>query len=154
VVVFGRGASGKSTLCRRLAAVTGLPLHELDSVYWDETLTALSPQEWSARQGVIARTDRWIMDGDLGPHDVTEPRLTRADTVVIVDTGLVRCIWRALRRGRQRRDFWVWVLTWGVRYRPKIVADIHKFAPDATLVTLSSARQIDTWLAAVGGATR
>jgi nicotinamide riboside kinase len=147
VVVFGRGGSGKSTLCRRLGDTTGLPVIELDTIYWDESLRALSPDEWRQRQLSVVQADTWILDGDLGPYDVTEPRLTRADTVVIMDTSLVSCVWRALRRGRQRFDFWAWVFTWGRRYRPQILADVQRYAPTADVVTLSSTRDIDKWLA-------
>jgi hypothetical protein len=31
------------------------------------------------------------MDGDLGPYDALAPRLTRADTVLILDFALMRC---------------------------------------------------------------
>jgi adenylate kinase family enzyme len=150
VVVFGRGGSGKSTLCRRLGALTGLPVIELDKVYWDESLNVLEPQEWHRRQTAVVQADEWIIDGDLGPYDVTEPRLARADTVVIMDTPLVRCMWRALRRGRQRIDFWLWVIRWGRSYRPRILADMQRHAPEAELVTLSSGKSVDDWLTRCG----
>ncbi len=34
VVILGRGASGKSTLARLLGEITGLPVIELDKVFW------------------------------------------------------------------------------------------------------------------------
>ena len=147
VVVFGRGGSGKSTLCRRLGEQSGLPVIELDSIYWDDNLTVLSPEEWTRRQLEVVRADEWIIDGDLGPYDVRAPRLARADTVVIVDVGLTTCLWRAVRRGRQRMDFWVWVITWGRKYRPQILADVRRHAPEAVLVTLRSPAEVDRWLA-------
>ena len=131
VVVFGRGGSGKSTLCRRLAQFTGLPVIELDTIYWDESLRPLTPEEWSRRQSIVVQADEWILDGDLGPYDVTEPRLSRADTVIIMDTSLTTCVWRAVRRGRQRFDFWAWVFRWGRTYRPQILADVQRYAPAA-----------------------
>ena len=50
------------------------------------------------------RADTWIFDGDLGPHDVLEPRLGVADTVIILDFSLLRCAWRsnpAIERGHR-----------------------------------------------------
>lgn len=146
VVVFGRGGSGKSTLCRRLAQLTGLPVIELDTIYWDESLRPLTPEEWSRRQSIVVQADEWILDGDLGPYDVTEPRLSRADTVIIMDTSLTTCVWRAVRRGRQRFDFWAWVLRWGRTYRPQILADVQRYAPAAEVVRLSNTRAADRWL--------
>ncbi|MCX6540855.1 MAG: adenylate kinase [Actinobacteria bacterium] len=146
VVVFGRGGSGKSTLCRRLGEITGLPVIELDKIYWDENLVVLTPEEWTRRQSSVVRENIWILDGDLGPYDVTAPRLARADTVIIMDTPLARCVWRALRRGRQRIDFWAWVMNWGRKYRPQILDDVRKYAPTAEVVLLSNARDIDNWL--------
>jgi hypothetical protein len=108
------------------------------------------PEEWSRRQSAVVETDVWILDGDLGPHDVTERRLARADTVIIMDTSLARCVWRVLRRGRQRLDFWVWVFDWRRTHRPRILADIRRYAPTAEVVTLSNAREIERWLAKFG----
>ena len=88
------------------------------------------------------------MDGDLGPFDVLEPRLTRADTVAIVEPPLTVCLWRALRRGRRRFDFWLWVLSWRRTYRPRILEDIQRYAPGAETVMLSSERDIKSFLAA------
>jgi adenylate kinase family enzyme len=150
VVVFGRGGSGKSTISRRLGDVTGIPVIELDTIYWDENLRTLTPEEWSTRQSSVVQADAWILDGDLGPYDVRAPRLCRADTVIVMDTSLARCVWRALRRGRQRVDFWVWVFTWDRTYRPQILNDVQRHAPEANVVRLSSASDIDDWLSSCG----
>ena len=148
VVVVGRGGSGKSTFSHQLGVVTGLPVIELDKLFWDESLSALTPDEWTSRQSRVTSEEEWIMDGDLGPFDVLEPRLARADTVVIVDTPLPICIWRALRRGRQRLDFWLWVLQWRRTFRPRILEDVLRYAPRAEIVMLSSKRDNKRFLAA------
>jgi hypothetical protein len=48
------------------------------------------------------------MDGDFGPYDVLDVRLQAADTVVFLDFSPARCAWRAVRRSRERADFWWW----------------------------------------------
>ena len=131
VVVFGRGGSGKSTLCRRLGKLTGLPVVELDKIYWNENLDVLSPEEWVRRQLTVTEAEQWIIDGDFGPLDMREPRLARADTVILVDTPLVTCVWRSMRRSRQRMDFWVWVFHWGYKYRLAIIQDCLLYTSDA-----------------------
>ena len=151
VVVVGRGGSGKSTFSHRLGSVTGLPVVELDKLYWDESLNALTPDEWRTRQSRFAAEATWIMDGDLGPLDVLGPRLMRADTVVILDPPVAICLWRALRRGRRRFDFWLWVLRWRRTYRPRIIEDIRRYASGVETVTLSSERDINSFLAVHSG---
>jgi len=146
VVVFGRGGSGKSTLCRRLGKLTGLPVVELDKIYWNENLDVLSPEEWVRRQLTVTEAEQWIIDGDFGPLDMREPRLARADTVILVDTPLVTCVWRSMRRSRQRMDFWVWVFHWGYKYRLAIIQEVQKFAPTAKLVKLANRREVERWL--------
>jgi hypothetical protein len=53
------------------------------------------------------------MDGDLGPHDVVDVRFQAADTVVVLDFPFAVCAGRAVRRSRERADFWRWV--WSYR---------------------------------------
>ncbi len=84
VVVLGRGGAGKSTLARRLGVVTGLPVVELDAIFWRADLTGPSPEQWSAIQRDLTRGEQWILDGDLGPHDEPAVRLAAADTVIVL----------------------------------------------------------------------
>jgi adenylate kinase family enzyme len=107
VVILGRGASGKSTFARRLGELTGLPVLELDQLFSLQGLVAPSRDQWVLVQEMLVAEDEWIMDGDLGLHDVVDVRLRAADTVIFLDFSLVRCAWRAIRRSRERADFWL-----------------------------------------------
>ncbi|TEX47377.1 MAG: hypothetical protein B7C54_03610 [Acidimicrobiales bacterium mtb01] len=129
-----------------MAELTGLPVYELDKLYWDERLVVMTPDEWVNRQSIVVANDRWILDGDLGPNDVMEPRLIRADTIVIVDIHVVKCVIRVLRRGARRRDFWIWMLSWARIYRPQILQDVRKYAPAANLVILKTSGEVSRWL--------
>lgn len=146
VIVLGRGGAGKSVLARRLGARTGLPVVELDREFWQEGLRPRSRTEWTAVQVRFAAADEWILDGDLGPHDVLEGRLRRADTVVLLDYPLPLCAWRAVRRGRERADFWRWVWAYRRRYRPAILSTIARVAPHATLHVLPGPRAAERFL--------
>lgn len=146
VVIFGRGGSGKSTLARRLAAITRLPLIELDKEFWNDELEVLPGALWAQRQHDLASADRWIMDGDLGPYDDVEPRLNRADTVIILDMSLWRCAWRAARRGRERRDFWKWTIRWRRVSRPQLLAEIGAHASQAEIRTFHTPAAVEVWL--------
>jgi len=131
VIILGPGAAGKSTFVRRLSDATGVRSVELDTVFWSNALEPLSPTQWVTVQTELIAGESWILDGDLGPHDMLPTRLERADTVVIFDVPPVICAWRALRRSRAKWEFWVWMLTWRRREKPQILAAIGRHAPAA-----------------------
>src|SRR2546428_14152079 len=138
VVILGRGASGKSTLARRLGEIAGLPVIEVDKIFWQPGLIATPREQWVAMQEKLVAGDRWIMDGDLGPYDAVEVRLRAADTIIFLDFSLVRCAWRALRRSRERGDFWLWLLRYRRQSRPVLMDAIADHAANATLHVLGN----------------
>ena len=140
IVILGRGGSGKSTLAATLGSITGLPVIELDKHFWGPGLEATPPAKWAEVQAELARADHWIMDGDLGPYDVLEVRLRRADTVIMLDYPFWRCAWRALRRSRERVDFWLWVWSWRRRSLPLLLNAVAAHAAGAKLHVLRSPR--------------
>ena len=150
LIVLGPGAAGKSTFARRLGEITGTPVIELDSVFWSENLEPLSPQDWVRVQRELIADDAWILDGDLGPHDVLRPRLERADTVVMFDPPRLRCVWRALRRSREQWGFWVWLLSLRWRERPRLLSAIEQHAAEARLVIVTNDAQVERLLAEFG----
>ncbi len=149
VVILGRGGSGKSTLAAVLGTVTGIPVIELDQHFWGPGLEATPPEKWSEVQGELAGANRWIMDGDLGPYDVLEVRLRRADTVVLLDFSFWRCAWRAIRRSRERADFWLWVWSWRRRSRALLLEAVAAHAADAQLHVLRDPRATARFVAYV-----
>jgi len=147
VVIIGRGASGKSTLAKRLGDITGLPVIELDKIFWRPGLIPMPRDQWVAMQGKLAAEDRWIMDGDLGPYDAVEVRLGAADTIIFLDFSLVRCAWQAICRSRERADFWRWLLSYGYTSRPILRAAIANHAPNAVLHVLRRPKTVSRFLA-------
>lgn len=148
ILVVGPGGSGKSTLARALSEKTGFPCTELDAVFWSDDLRPTRRAEWIEIQRKLTEAPEWILDGDLGPYDALEPRLQRADTVVMLDFPTWLCAWRAFRRSRQRLDFWRWLLTWRRRYRPMLLQQIADHAPQADLLVLRRQREVERLLAA------
>lgn len=146
VIILGRGASGKSTLARRLGEITNLPVIELDKLFWQPGLGPTPRDGWLEVQEHLARREQWIMDGDLGPYDAVELRLRRADTIIILDFSLLRCAWRAIRRSRERIDFWRWVLTYRRRYLPRLLQAIAHHSPTANLVILRDPQAVEEWI--------
>ncbi|WP_189251836.1 adenylate kinase [Lentzea flava] len=149
VVILGRGGAGKSTLATALGAATGLPVVELDQHFWGPGLQATPPDRWAVVQGELAGADEWIMDGDLGPHDVLDVRLRRADTVLLLDYSFPRCAWRALRRSREQLDFWLWVWSWRRRHRRPLIEAIRTHAAGAELHVLRNPPATERFLANV-----
>lgn len=149
VLIIGRGASGKSTLARRLGAITGLPVIELDKLFWRPGLAATPREEWVEVQRRLVAAEAWIMDGDLGPYDSLEVRLRAADTIVFLDFSLVRCAWRALRRSRERMDFWLWLIRYRRESRPLLLQMIANYAPGARVWVLKNPKAVSRFLAGV-----
>jgi adenylate kinase family enzyme len=147
VLIWGRGGSGKSTLAAKLSEITGLPLIELDKVFWQRGLEAMPHVEWVKTQQRLVEQENWIMDGDLGDYDAVEVRSPAADTVIVLDFALLRCAWRALRRGRERSDFWRWLIAYRRRSLPVLRQAITKFAPHAELHLIRNPKELRRFLA-------
>jgi len=142
VIIVGPGASGKSTLAARLAEMTGLPVIELDKLFWRPGLTATPGDQWADVQRQLAARESWIMDGDLGPYDILDIRMQAADTIVFLDFSPLRCAWRAIRRSRERADFWKWLLTYRCRCRPLSLRANAGLAGDAYIYLLRTPRAV------------
>jgi len=142
---MGPGASGKSTLALKLGEITGLPVVELDKVFWRPGLIETPRDEWAELQ----RKNEWIMDGDLGPFDVFEVRLRAADTIIFLDFSLVRCAWRAIRRSRERLDFWLWLFRYHRESRPFLLEAIRNRAVEAMVHVLRDPEAVRRFVADV-----
>jgi hypothetical protein len=65
-----------------------------------------------------------------------------------MDFPLWRCVWRSLRRGRERADYWKWVLSYRRRSLPPIRQQIERDAPDAELHIMRRPKEATTFLRA------
>jgi adenylate kinase family enzyme len=146
VAIVGPGTAGKLTLAVSSGEVTGLPVVELDKLFWRAGLAATPPDRWAAIQRELVRHESWIMDGDLGLHDVLNVRLQAADTVMFLDFPLLRCTWRAIRRPWETADFWRWLLTYRRRSRPLLLRAIAAHAGDADIHVLLTPRAVRQFL--------
>lgn len=149
LVILGRGGAGKSALAARLGEITGIPVIELDKHFWRPGLEATPLDQWAAVQRGLVRPETWIMDGDLGPYDVLDVRLQAADTVILLDFSFWRCAWRAIRRSRERADFWLWLWAWRRRSRPLLLAAIATHADRADLHVLRNPHDLRRFVAHV-----
>jgi adenylate kinase family enzyme len=149
VVVLGPGGAGKSTLAARLGEITGLPVVELDKVFWQPGLAATPHNQWVEIQQRLIEEDKWIMDGDLGPYDAIEVRLSAADTIIFLDFSIIRCAWRSVRRSRARYDFWLWLLRYRHKSRPLLMGAIARYSSGANLHVLGNPEALAQFVADV-----
>jgi adenylate kinase family enzyme len=84
VAVFGNTGGGKSTLARRLAEVTGLPLYSLDLIQYKAGGGEVPHEEYLRRHADLLGRDEWIIDG-FGCVASAWERFSCADTLVYVD---------------------------------------------------------------------
>jgi adenylate kinase family enzyme len=149
VIVVGPGAAGKSALATRLGEITGLPVIELDKLFWRPGLAPTPREEWEAIQRRLTAQESWIMDGDLGPYVVLNIRLQAADAIVFLDFSPLRCAWRAIRRSPERADFWKWLLLYRRRSRPVVRQAIAAHASDADAYVLPTPRAVRRFVAKI-----
>jgi adenylate kinase family enzyme len=105
VAVFGNAGAGKSTLAKRLAAITGLPLYPLDTIQFragryrpEEKDGGKDPrEEYLKIHADLLKQDRWIIDGYDSVASACE-RFDAADTLVYIDLPLLTHYWWITKR--------------------------------------------------------
>ncbi|MBV9393702.1 MAG: hypothetical protein JOZ84_04755 [Methylobacteriaceae bacterium] len=84
VAVFGNTGGGKSTLARRLADLTRLPLYPLDLIQYRPGGGEVPHEEYSRGHADLLSKDAWIIDG-FGDVASAWERFAAADTLVYID---------------------------------------------------------------------
>jgi adenylate kinase family enzyme len=104
VAVFGNAGGGKSTLARRLAELTGLPLFVLDLLEYPDGYRRdrdgggkISDEDYSRLHREILDRDAWVIDG-YGGFASAWRRFAVADTLVYVDLPLAWHYWGVTKR--------------------------------------------------------
>ncbi|UQN05318.1 AAA family ATPase [Deinococcus sp. QL22] len=157
VLIVGSPGAGKSTLAKKLATRTGLPLIHLDELYWNPGWIKVEPAVWQQRLAEALAAERWILDGNFST--TLRERALRADLVVFLMPPRLLCLWRAFWRERlnlrphARQD--------GAKWPSRaLLLDIWQFPPQAQqqrqeltqlpnlkVVVLRSDAEIGAWLA-------
>ena len=97
VAVFGNAGGGKSTLARRLAELTGLPLHPLDKIQYRAGGVEVPHEEYLKAHADLLNQNEWIIDG-FGSVASAWERFSKADTLVYIDLPLVTHHWWVTKR--------------------------------------------------------
>jgi adenylate kinase family enzyme len=95
-VIVGAYGSGKTTLARRLGALTGARVYHLDATRWDSGWVLRPRDEWLQELDGVLAGGAWIVDGNF--EATLERRLAACDVAVFLDFPLVPSAWRVLRR--------------------------------------------------------
>lgn len=97
VAVFGNAGGGKSTLARRLAEITGLPLHVIDKIQYRPGGEKVPHERYLEAHADLLRQEAWIIDG-FGCVASAWERFAAADTLVHVDLPLAVHHWWVTKR--------------------------------------------------------
>jgi adenylate kinase family enzyme len=145
IVILGCAGSGKTTLSRQIAELTGAPIICLDDIWqphWGEkNVPAFRALIQKGHAG-----EEWISDGNfaLATFDI---RLPRATTVIWLERSRLCCAWRAITRVFKRGEahrvgklFVVLQFIWNFDRvnRPRIEAARIANAPNVPVVRLKS----------------
>jgi adenylate kinase family enzyme len=87
VAVFGNAGGGKSTLAKKLAALTHIPLYPLDLIQYRVGGGAVPHDDYLRAHADLLQRDAWIIDG-FGCRQSAWDRFDRADTLVYLDLPL------------------------------------------------------------------
>ena len=97
VAVFGNAGGGKSTLAKRLADLTRLPLYPLDMIQFRAGGGRVPHEQYLKAHADLLRQDEWIIDG-FGCVASAWDRFSEADTLVYVDLPLTTHYWWVTKR--------------------------------------------------------
>jgi hypothetical protein len=87
VAVFGNTGGGKSTLSKRLAELTRIPLYPLDMIQYRAGGGKVPHEDYLKAHAELLQRDAWIIDG-YGCRASAWERFASADTLVYIDLPL------------------------------------------------------------------
>ena len=162
IMIIGCGGAGKSTLARKIQAITGLPLVHLDRLYWKPDWVEPPKEDWARRVEEVSDHKNWIIDGNYG--GTMEIRLRKATTIIFLNRSrwlcLVRVFYRQIRSyGRVRDDmgtgcperfswpFYKYVYHYNRTRRPRILKRLGELKQKTEVQILCNEREIKHYLA-------
>ena len=163
VLVVGTAGSGKTTVARELARISGLPHVELDALRYERDWHEVPAERFYEAVRSVTDTESWILDGNYAA--VRELIWNRAELVVWLDYSLavvlrrlaVRTLRRLLSRSRERDSETIGrvlgprsILLWAVRSHGPLRQEyeICAAAPrSARIVRHRSPGETERWLA-------
>jgi len=160
-MILGCCGAGKSTLARKLATITNLPLYHLDQYYWKENWTETPKAEWEPIVEELANKESWIIDGNYG--GTFKPRMDRADTIIFLKYSTIQCLYRVTKRiikyhGKVRPDmpegcrerfdleFFHYVATYNLIRGKSIQNRLNDLSKHKKVIVLKSDKEVASFL--------
>lgn len=106
--VVGVSGSGKSTFGGRLSSLSGIPLIEMDALFWKPNWTQPTDEEFFGKLTRALEGDRWILDGN---YSRTVPvKWARVQLVIWLDYSFARTLWQSIgrtwKRASSKEELW------------------------------------------------
>ncbi len=100
VAIFGKPGNGKSTLSKKLASATGIPLYSLDSILYQPNGDEVDRKGYENIHEHILSLDQWIIEGfsPMNSLDTFNRRLEEADTLIYIDLPYFVTYWLITKR--------------------------------------------------------
>lgn len=156
--IIGTSGSGKTHLSKKLSHQLGIPMFELDDIYWHNE-SGHSGVERSATErnalleSCLKNHDSWIIEGVY--YKWVDAVFDSADAIIVLNPALFVRDWRILKRflfaeqGRDRSLKAVWDnIIWGRKYvknKLPIVMEITEKYKEKRIV-ISNKKQVDVFL--------
>lgn len=101
VVIIGSCGSGKTTLARRLASLTDIPMTDLDDLYWNPNWQPSDKQAFIKDICNVTKESKWIISGNYRKvaKDFIWPK---ADTLIWIDYSFFRTFYQLSHRTFRR----------------------------------------------------
>lgn len=161
VLVIGSGGAGKSTVAAQIGERLGLPVINLDALYWQPGWVETPKDEWEQIVQQLLQREAWVMDGNYG--GTLDLRLGAADTVIFLDLPRLLCLWRIVKRraqfhGQSRPDmardcperltaeFIRWIWTYPQEHQPRILDKLRAVKQEKQVVVLRSTDEVRHFL--------
>ncbi len=164
VAVVGSGGAGKTTFAAELGHRLGIPVVHLDRHFWRPGWVETPADEWREVQLEIVSRETWIVEGNYG--GTFDIRFERADAVIVLGVGRLRCLcsamWRSLTnlgkpvqadgcRERISLEFYRWIWHYPRDSRPRLDAALVRHREHLRVIELHSRRETAAFLDGLGG---
>ena len=171
VMILGQPGSGKSTLAQKLGEATGLPVVHMDRIHWMAGWVPRGEAEKYEMARAAMAQEAWVFEG--GFSRTWDERAERADTLIWLDVGLWRRLWRVTYRffryfGQARPDlpegcnegnwremieFYKWI--WNTRHtsRAKIARLIEDHQGGLDVIVMHSIPEVEAYLEGIRART-
>ena len=108
ILVHGTTGSGKTTLGKRIAGITGAPYVELDALHWEPNWVEAPVHIFRNRVAEAIAGPAWVVDGNYSiVQDLT---WASADAIIWLDYSIARIYWQLLKRtisrAVRREELW------------------------------------------------